>query len=85
MNDKIKKEPALKVDNGFKISMLCLESDQTTEEQKLSIARSVKSSLERAKRIIAKSSNSRLFMNISKEEQNFVNQFLPADEQLNVV
>jgi hypothetical protein len=85
MNEQVRKERGLKVDNGFKITLLCLGSDDTSPEQKLGIARGIKTSLERAKKIIAKGRNPRLFLNISKEEQAFVNQFLPDDEQIIMV
>lgn len=85
MEDKIRQERALKIDNGFKINLLSLESDEITPEQKESIAMMMKASLERAKRIIERNQNPHLGITISKEEQDYINQFLPPDQQLNVV
>ena len=85
MNEKVKKERGLKVDNGFKLSLICLASEDTTPEQKLGIARQVKASLERAQKIINKQRNSRLFMNLDPKDQAFVNTFLPEDEQIRLV
>lgn len=78
-------EKALKVDNGFKINILCLQSDEISLEQKQSIAQMMKASLERAQRILERKQNPHLHITLSKEEQDFINQFLPPDEQLNVV
>ncbi len=81
----MEKEKALKIDNGFKINILCLESDEINLEQKQSIALMMKASLERAEKILARKQNPHLQITISKEEQDFINTFLPADQQLKVV
>lgn len=79
------KEKALKVDNGFKINMICLADEATSDKQKLSIARMMKTSLERTQRIIERNANPHLKLTLSVEEQDFINQFLPADEQLKLL
>jgi hypothetical protein len=78
-------EPALKIDSGFKINVLCLEDDDISMEQKMSIALHIKESLERSKRILERNQNPHLGLSITPEEQAFINKFLPADEQLKVV
>ena len=85
MNEKIKKERGLKIDNGFKLSLICLQGNEATDEQKLGIARQVKESLERAQKIINKGRNVRLYMNLDPKDQAFVNTFLPDDEQIKLV
>lgn len=85
MNEKVRKERGLKVDNGFKLSLICLAGNEATAEQKLGIARQVKASLERAQKIINKQRNPRLFMNLDPKDQAFVNTFLPDDEQIKLV
>jgi hypothetical protein len=78
-------EPALKIDSGFKINVLCLQDDDISAEQKTSIALHIKESLERSKRILERNKNPHLGLSITHEEQAFINKFLPADEQLNII
>ena len=84
MDKKQRIEPALKVDSGFKINLLCLEDNTITEEQRLSIARMVKESIERGQRILARNQNKHLALTITKAEQDFINRFLPEEEHLKI-
>ncbi len=84
MTEKPRIEPALKVDSGFKINLLCLQDPNLTEEQRLSIAIMVKESLERGVRILERNKNPHLALTLSREEQDFINQFLPEGEKLSL-
>jgi hypothetical protein len=85
MQDKEKIEPALKIDTGFKINILCLKDEEITMEQKESIALMIKASLERGHRILERNQNQHLAISLSKEEQDFINQFLPAEQHIKLV
>jgi hypothetical protein len=85
MQENNKIEPALKIDTGFKINILCLEDEEITMEQKESIALMIKASLERGHKIIARNKNHNLAISLSKAEQDFINQFLPADQHIKLV
>lgn len=85
MAEKKRIEPALKIDSGFKINILCLNDESIEMEQKRSIAMMIKESLERGMRILERNQNQHLAISLSKEEQDFVNQFLPADQQIKLV
>lgn len=81
----MRKELALKIDNGFKINMICLQDEDTSPEQKHSIALMMKESLERAKRIIERNDNPHLQLILTKEEQDFINSFLNEEEKMQLV
>lgn len=81
----MREEPALKVDNGFKINMICLQDEETSPEQKHSIALMMKESLERAQRIIQRNDNPHLQLTLTKEEQDFINGFLKEGEKIDLV
>lgn len=81
----MREERALKVDSGFKINMICLQDEDTSAEQKHSIALMMKESLERAQRIINRNDNPHLKLILTKEEQDFINGFLEEEEKIQLV